>query len=955
MPKSEEKQQLTVDDAYIQAIDHFNAERYTEADQLCTAIVQAVPSHIDALNLLGVIAQKVNRNDMAIELFQRAITFDANRALLYYNLGISLYSLERKEEAIQALKTALEKEPGNSQIADCLNGVLNSVDGSIQNRAKEALEQGISFHQSGQLDKAIDYYKKAIKIDPENFIALSNMGFALYSTEKLEEAAVALKKAITISPDFADAYSNLGNTLKKQGKFKEAVASFQKAIALKPDYAEAHSNLGNVRQEQDKLDLAVASYQKAIALKPDYAEAHYNLGNIRKEQGKLDLAVASYQKATSLNPDYAEAYNNLGVVVKEQGDLDGAVINLTKAIAIKGDYADAHFNLGNTLREQGKLDLAVASYQKAISIQPDFADTHFHLAIALNSQGKLDATIASYQKAISIQPDNPVMLSNLGAAMISKNRQQTLQEEQKAELETYLRQALSIDPQLVAAWRNLIFYTHFIGDLKKAGYLFKQAVASLPDNIQIHLCKLYCILPIVVDSSATAHRALEAVDGFVFDTAKWLDENPSHQEEFDDISCGFNFFYIAYRTGNHLKALSDYGNLLAASRLKPQPSKLSRAKKNKIRLVIVSAHLRSHSVWDIVLKGVVRHLDRSRFELYIYNIGNESDQETAWAQSMCDCWREIGSGESYKTAWLKSLRQDAPDVVYFPEIGMDPVTMYLASHRTATLQVMGWGHPITSGLPTIDYFLSGELLEPEKTIAQSHYREKLITLPGTGCCTEPYQMERVPAAPEIDEAINNSHGPVFVICQTPFKFDPDDDELFAEIASRVGKCTFIIPANRQLPWASEFILRRIAAAFQAKGLTPESYLKSVPWLSRYQFYDLLDRSSVYLDCPSFSGYTTAWQALHRGLPIVTLEGEFLRQRLAAGLLRKIGQYDTICKNREEYVNVAVDLAKETLDPMRYAARRNRVKESAAKADHCIEVIRAFENCLIAGLEKFDLS
>jgi predicted Zn-dependent protease len=124
-PRSSGQTQLTVDAAYSQAIEHFNTGRYSEADKLCTAIIQAVPDHIDAINLLGVIAQKLNRHDWAAVQFQRVINIDNSRALLYYNLGISLHQLGQNKEAIQVLKIALEKEPGNSHIADYLNSILN--------------------------------------------------------------------------------------------------------------------------------------------------------------------------------------------------------------------------------------------------------------------------------------------------------------------------------------------------------------------------------------------------------------------------------------------------------------------------------------------------------------------------------------------------------------------------------------------------------------------------------------------------------------------------------------------------------------------------------------------------------------------------------------------------------------------------------------------------------------
>ena len=350
---------LTVAAAYSQAIDNFNAARYTEADKLCTAITQAVPNHIDAINLLGIIAQKLNRHDLAVEQFQRAIEIDSNRALLYFNLGTSLYPLGRREEAIKSLRIALKKEPGNSQIADYLNVVLQTGVNSAQHNAEETLQRGISFHQSGQMEEAIRWYRKTLAIQPEDPAALSNIGSALHSTGKLDEAAACYQKAIAIKPDFAEAYSNLGNTFKEQGKLDEAVTNYQKAISIKPDYTEAHSNLGNALQEQGKLDEAVTSCQKAISINPDYAEAYSNLGNALQRQKKLDEAVASYQKAISIKPDYAAAHSNLGSYYEKINKVELAEEHIKKSIKIFPDNPLAKCLLSSLLRRKGKIDEAL--------------------------------------------------------------------------------------------------------------------------------------------------------------------------------------------------------------------------------------------------------------------------------------------------------------------------------------------------------------------------------------------------------------------------------------------------------------------------------------------------------------------------------------------------------------------------------------------------------------------
>jgi predicted O-linked N-acetylglucosamine transferase (SPINDLY family) len=276
-------------------------------------------------------------------------------------------------------------------------------------------------------------------------------------------------------------------------------------------------------------------------------------------------------------------------------------------------------------------------------------------------------------------------------------------------------------------------------------------------------------------------------------------------------------------------------------------------------------------------------------------------------------------------SWLAEIAAARPDVIFYPEVGMDPSTCSLAALRLAPLQIAAWGHPITTGLPTIDWFLSAELLESPD--ASHHYREQLVRLPGTGVHTEFPQVQTQP-------------------------WDgPEDDRLLARIAKEVGSAEFWLAAPGNMPWTAVRLRERLAAAFQAEGLDPQAYLRTMPWLPRSRFLSFLEAMDIYLDCPAFSGYTTAWQALHCGLPIITVEGQYLRQRLAAGLLRQVGATSGISLSREQYVATAVAWANESREATLWAARRDEIRRAAPRADGNRAPILAFEESLSNALSK----
>ena len=186
-------------------------------------------------------------------------------------------------------------------------------------------------------------------------------------------------------------------------------------------------------------------------------------------------------------------------------------------------------------------------------------------------------------------------------------------------------------------------------------------------------------------------------------------------------------FYLPYQGHDDRELQSSYGSLvcrvLAArypTAVLPNPP----APDQPIRLGIVSGFFRQHSNWKIPIKGWLQNLDRHRFQVSGYYTGGERDEATVAAAALCN--RFIG-GPLSLDGWRREILDDAPHVLLFPEIGMDRLTAQLAGQRLASVQCCSWGHPVTSGFPTIDYFISSDLMEPAN--AAAHYSEQLVRLP----------------------------------------------------------------------------------------------------------------------------------------------------------------------------------------------------------------------------------
>jgi predicted O-linked N-acetylglucosamine transferase (SPINDLY family) len=319
----------------------------------------------------------------------------------------------------------------------------------------------------------------------------------------------------------------------------------------------------------------------------------------------------------------------------------------------------------------------------------------------------------------------------------------------------------------------------------------------------------------------------------------------------------------------------------------------------RIRLGLVSGDVRLHSVWMALIKGWLLSLDCERFELIVFSLADQADAETAWARTKADVF--IGAPKSL-SQWVEALREQNCEILLYPAVGLDPMALKLASLRLAQVQINTWGHPDTSGLPTLDYYLSADCFEPAD--AQDHYSERLILLPHLGNRIQTLALAG--GEPDFGAMNIDLDRPILVCPGTPYKYQPANDHTFVEIARRVpdAQLVFFRPNGAAL---AKLLQARIANTFAAAGLDAAEHVRFIRWLSFREFHCLLRRAELMLDTIGFSGYNTAVQAMECGLPLVTREGRFLRGRLASGVLRRMGLTELIAPTKHEYVNLAVRL------------------------------------------------
>src|SRR5262249_41870508 len=161
-------------------------------------------------------------------------------------------------------------------------------------------------------------------------------------------------------------------------------------------------------------------------------------------------------------------------------------------------------------------------------------------------------------------------------------------------------------------------------------------------------------------------------------------------------------FFLAYQGYNDRDLQSLYGSFVCRIMAEFYPPAMpppSPAATEPVRVGIVSGFFREHSNWRLPIKGWLRQLDRRQFRIFCYHTAVWKDAETKAAVAMCD---RFVQGPLSIDRWRAEILADAPHVLIYPEVGMDPVGVALAAQRLAAVQCNSWGHPDTSGLPTLD-------------------------------------------------------------------------------------------------------------------------------------------------------------------------------------------------------------------------------------------------------------
>ncbi|HEY9841193.1 MAG TPA: tetratricopeptide repeat protein [Candidatus Obscuribacterales bacterium] len=608
------------------------------------------------------------------------------------------------------------------------------------------------------------------------------------------------------------------------------------------------------------------------------------------------LALDWYRRAVYCNPRHADAWYRLGVLYEQGRQLAAAVLAFGSYLSLKPEPGSAriYLRLAAALRQLGQDRHALGFYLKALEIDQDQPLVFFALAQLLQRLGDQELALESLMTLGRLYPAKLDLVSLLMGYVLEKQ-----------------------------------------GQTAAARQCYDEALQRQPRQLFWRL-KRDLVCPLVPENSLEIEVADAGVDAALAQTIERLRRQPVQLPRED-------FFFLVMLHGNiaamayHHTPPLHRRRLLAEviRRAMPRPPAWSEAppRASRLRLGIVIAP-RSLVLGYITAIAMAERLDPARFEVLVLchspEVSRLFQPGIAWRVRPHVGWRLVAEDAYQAVRDLRALQLDA---IFYTEPGLDFHQYALALMRAAPVQFSSWMNPGSSGLETMDYFLSCELLEPPG--AEAEYSESLERWPTLPACMP--AVDFPPPRPRAEFGLEDDWH-LYACLQNILKFHPDFDQLLAGILRRdpLGHLIMISPAENQAQ--ASLLMKRFERSM------PElmERIWVFPELPNQDFLQLLQCCDLALDPLHFSGGTTTYQSVGCGLPIVTWPGERMVARTTAAFCLRLGVPDGIVSSAGEYVERAVALAQ---DPARRADIARRMREALPRVYDDPQAVACFAEFL----------
>ena len=786
------------------------------------------------------------------------------------------------------------------------NGVAISV--------LQVLGSATDRHQTGALEEAEKGYRTVLAVEPENTDALQLLGVLRHQQGDSDEAIRLIKEALKRDPRNPRCHNNLASVFNALGRLDEAEKHFRKAVRLDPDEAEYHANLGVVLGQKDREEAAIECFENALRADPNFSPANRELGGIWLDKREFDRVEKYFRAYLELVPSDAETTSNLGYAVQQLGRFDEAEELFLKAVDLASDSPELRHNLRSLMTLQGRGEEARESFRELLKERPELWTAEVGLARNLAKKGLFEDAMETFRDILALYPDDANVWNDIGAILLDL--------EKFDEAREILTRATELDPALPEAHNNLANVHLKTNRADLAVPIFKKALAARPDFVEPHvnLCRALRQLAEFDQANMFAHAALMLdkyqpkyfpnlvqvfratcdFDGLEAAGNVWENCDQIASENLpgvfldllvfaDDVDSVRRFRDLVLRWANFIERQA------AAA---PLPERGKRRSGSKLRVGMLSADLRSHSVSRFLIP-LLRNYDRERFELYCYTpVRHVGDPIQNLFMESVDKFTFVENVTGWEIA--NTIRTDEVDILLDLNGFTQGSRVASLAHKPAPVQISWLGYPFTCGLEAIDYVVMDRFVKPAD---EDLMVEEPLIMPDAWAC-----FGKFPNVP-IEEGLpaDRSGRITFGTLNSPYKYTQKTIALWSEVMNQVSNSDFLVvrPETRSLNFC-----KNLAEEFAKHGISPERLFLSDNRQEKKNHLYYYNEIDISLDTFPLTGGTTTCEALWMGVPVVTLVGESFHQRISYSNLMHCGLEELCTFTPENFVERAVALANE---------------------------------------------
>ena len=575
--------------------------------------------------------------------------------------------------------------------------------------------------------------------------------------------------------------------------------------------------------------------------------------------GNRKKAEVLYQKIIGADLRHPDSLHVLGSLAHCLGENRLATEMLNQTIQFDSDRSHCYGTLGDVYKKQGMLDKALRCYQKSVQLDPTVPEILISLGNVYHQKGRLEDAEGCYQKALKLKPDSVRAL--VGLATIDKE----------------------------------------LGRTKHAESLYSRSL-KVASNVGVQI-KSALLFPVICES-------IESIRHYRANINRQIQRLKHEDLCLDDpyLQVGTTSFYLAYHGMNNKNIHQSIASLYlhACSDLSwDNPARYDKKPcSGKIVIGFISRFLHQHTI-GYLNYGIIKKLNRARFQVKVLRFKGKADPLSAAIDQAAD---EVIYLPNHLKEARRMIAEQGLDILFYLDIGMDPLTYFLAFARLAPVQCTTWGHADTSGIPNLDYYLSSVHAEPAD--ASQHYTEQLILLNRFPMyCHYPEFPKERPTREEHGLPTNRN---IYMCCQSLFKFHPDFDAIIKSVLERDLNGILLLFEGKHTSWG-ELLRKRFSRTI------PEvmDRIHFHPRVPKEDFLAIISLADVMIDSIHFCGGYTSLLCFANGVPIVTMPGEFMRSRMTQAFYKQMGIPDCVAADVDSFANIAVTLA-------RNKARRNEI-------------------------------